>query len=409
MIIVHLSSASFDSGAGIAVLNLHKSMLAKGVDSRLYSPYSVNENISKSVFSYPNMSVRFMAKFTYWFDRFLIRLLGYRGSSPFSLLRRGKTWPSYSDLQHADIIHLHWVGNSFMNLQNLEGLKAKFVWTLRDWWPLTGGSHIPEEFEQIIENRETYPFIPRHFLTNLMSREQFKKTSFLRRTSKVKTIAQSDFMRKDAEQILGLLSGSVGVIPSSINDAVYKYQKKILARDKLGLSIEDSVIAIGATNINDSHKGLDILSQIPENSKLKQSIFLVFGNGEVALPKGVLRREFGFVDSESMMCDIYAASDILLCPSLYESFGKVALESIACGTPVIAFSGTGPAEIIERTGGGRVSLLKDTTSFFREAEIQINDLTEEFRSTIAHSANEKYSSERVALEHIRLYSNLLLD
>ena len=179
MIIVHLSSASFDSGAGIAVLNLHKSMLARGIDSRLYTPFSVNEDVSESVFSYPNIITKFIAKFYYWFDRFLIRLLGYRGSSPFSLLRRGKTWPGYSELQSADIIHLHWVGNSFMNLQNLEGLKAKFVWTLRDWWPLTGGSHIPEEFEQIIENRETYSFIPRHFLTNLMSREQFKKTSFL--------------------------------------------------------------------------------------------------------------------------------------------------------------------------------------------------------------------------------------
>jgi len=152
-----------------------------------------------------------------------------------------------------------------------------------------------------------------------------------------------------------------------------------------------------------------MLSQIPKNSKLRQSIFLVFGNGGVVLPEGIARREFGFVSSESMMCDIYAASDILLCPSLYESFGKVALESIACGTPVIAFSGTGPAEIIERTGGGRVSLLKDAASFFCEAEAQLDLLTEEFRSSIAFNAHQEYSSERVVVEHVNLYSNLLLD
>ena len=205
MVVVHLSSASFDSGAGIAVLNLHKSLLAKGIDSRLYSPYSVNGNISKSVFTYPNMSVKFIAKFNYWFDYFLIRLLGYQGSAPFSLLRRGKTWPGCSDLQSANIIHLHWVGNSFLNLQNLEGLEAKLVWTLRDWWPLTGGWHTPEEFEQVIKNRESYSFIPRRFLINLVAKEQLKKTSFLGSTSKVKIIAQTDFMRKDANKKYGNL------------------------------------------------------------------------------------------------------------------------------------------------------------------------------------------------------------
>jgi len=409
MIVVHLSSASFDSGAGIAALNLHKSMLAKGIDSRLYTPHSVNESVSEAVFSYPNTRIKFIAKFNYWFDRFLIRLLGYRGSSPFSLLRRGKTWPDYSELQNADIIHLHWVGNSFLNLRNLEGLNAKFAWTLRDWWPLTGGWHIPQEFEQHLESRESFSLVPRFLFANLVSREKIKKASFLRSSSKVKIIAQSDFMRKDAERALGFLPGSVSVIPSSINDEVYKYRKKKAARDRLGLSPEVSVVAIGATNINESHKGLHMLSQIPKNSKLRQSIFLVFGNGGVVLPEGIARREFGFVSSESMMCDIYAASDILLCPSLYESFGKVALESIACGTPVIAFSGTGPAEIIERTGGGRVSLLKDAASFFCEAEAQLDLLTEEFRSSIAFNAHQEYSSERVVVEHVNLYSNLLLD
>lgn len=36
---------------------------------------------------------------------------------------------------------------------------------------------------------------------------------------------------------------------------------------------------------------------------------------------------------------LYSAADFLLCPSLYESFGYVVAESLACGTPVIASPG----------------------------------------------------------------------
>jgi glycosyltransferase involved in cell wall biosynthesis len=348
-----------------------------------------------------------MAKFNYWFDHFLIRLLGYRENSPFSLLRRGKTWPNYSDLQSADIIHLHWVGNSFLNLEDFEGLKAKFVWTLRDWWPLTGGWHIPQDLKNFTEKPQKFSLIPSYFFTNLVTKEQSKKTSFLRSTTKVKTLAQSHFMQRDAEQALDLLPGSVEVIPSSINDQVYKYCKKSDARKKLGLLPDELVVAVGATNVNDAHKGLHILKKIPQNSKLKKCIFLIFGDGDLILPEGIVRHDYGFISSESMMSDIYSASDIVLCPSLYESFGKVALESIACGTPVIAFAETGQAEIIERTGGGRLALPNNTDSFFYEAEIQLREINEDFRLAIAQRAYQEYSSDRVSSDHIDLYLNFL--
>jgi len=409
MIVIHLSSASYDSGAGIAALTLHQSMLNNGIDSRLYSSYTHVGSAERAIFSYPNMLIKIIAKCHYWFDRFLIRALGYRGNSPFSLLRRGKTWPRFTELEHADIIHLHWVGNSFLNLKDLEGLKGKVVWTLRDWWPLDGIWHIPQELDQLSMQCNSPSLVPRRFLDNLIAREKLKKACFLKSTSKVKIAAQSDFMRKDAEQALGLLPGSVSVIASSINDAVYKYIDQKSARDRLGLPLDATVIAVGSTNVNDEYKGMDILSEIPEGSKVRKSIFLIFGGGEVNLPDEVCRRAYGFISSQSMMRDIYGASDIVLCPSLFESFGKVALESIACGTPAIVFAGTGHAEIVERTGGGRVAVKNSASSFYLEAEEQLVLVNEDFRSKISHLAHTEYSSDRVAHDYIKLYSEFLDD
>lgn len=55
----------------------------------------------------------------------------------------------------------------------------------------------------------------------------------------------------------------------------------------------------------------------------------------------------GFVPNNEMP-DLYSKADIMLFPTLSESFGFVLAESMACGTPVVALSGKGsPDEIIE--------------------------------------------------------------
>ena len=39
----------------------------------------------------------------------------------------------------ADIVHLHWVGGSFVRPEDVPKFKTPVVWTLRDMWPFTGG------------------------------------------------------------------------------------------------------------------------------------------------------------------------------------------------------------------------------------------------------------------------------
>ena len=50
----------------------------------------------------------------------------------------------------------------------------------------------------------------------------------------------------------------------------------------------------------------------------------------------------------------YSAADVCVVPSYYESFGLVALESIACGTPVVATDVGDLKNIIHPGGSGYV-------------------------------------------------------
>ncbi|MEB3292198.1 MAG: glycosyltransferase family 4 protein [Synechococcales bacterium] len=54
----------------------------------------------------------------------------------------------------------------------------------------------------------------------------------------------------------------------------------------------------------------------------------------------------GFLTTEALQKALGAAQALIMTPKWVEAFGNVAIEALACGTPVIAYARGGPAEIV---------------------------------------------------------------
>jgi D-inositol-3-phosphate glycosyltransferase len=104
----------------------------------------------------------------------------------------------------------------------------------------------------------------------------------------------------------------------------------------------------------------------------------------------------------------YAAADVLVMPSHYESFGMVALEAMSCGTPVIASAVGGLSVLIEDEVNGLLVPPADPESL---AARLIDLLTDKVRAAAlaqaAHQRAARYAWSRIAQDLCTLYRSLM--
>jgi D-inositol-3-phosphate glycosyltransferase len=145
------------------------------------------------------------------------------------------------------------------------------------------------------------------------------------------------------QNLRGAKNNNIAVIPCGVNLKLFHPVKRREARQQVGLTNEKCLLSVGRI---EALKGLDrliaaiaLLQDIP-NVKL-----LICGGGnpnEIENLRAVVTRlgvsgrvELREPIPQEQLAAYYSATDIFVLPSYYESFGMVALEALACGTPVV--------------------------------------------------------------------------
>ncbi len=104
----------------------------------------------------------------------------------------------------------------------------------------------------------------------------------------------------------------------------------------------------------------------------------------------------------------YAAADVLVMPSHYESFGMVALEAMACGTPVIASDVGGLSQLVKHNQTGLRVPSKDPEALAHALQALLTD--EARRRIMGHRAAcyaEDFSWIKIVDRLLGVYEDLL--
>jgi glycosyltransferase involved in cell wall biosynthesis len=67
----------------------------------------------------------------------------------------------------------------------------------------------------------------------------------------------------------------------------------------------------------------------------------------------------GFTQSDRLMASVYSAADVLLHPAVAENLANGIIESLACGTPVVAFRVGGIPDVVRDGETGYLARLRD--------------------------------------------------
>lgn len=206
-------------------------------------------------------------------------------------------------------------------------------------------------------------------------------------------IAATARERDDIIRYYGAAPEKIGVVPCGVNRELFQPADKRLAKQALNLSDGKILLFVGRI---DSLKGVERLLEAVAYRLENAGLRLVIIGGEDDDDAGLRRLKeltgelnltdritfYGLVKNSEMPL-FYNAADVTVIPSYYESFGLVALESLACGTPVVATDVGDMRNIIRQGETGYVVPDNDPGELADKIGMVLSNSSDSFQSALA--------------------------
>lgn len=316
-----------------------------------------------------------------------------------------------------DIIHLHWIANSFMDLNKLTCIEKPIVWTLHDVWPITGGCHCNMGCEKWENGCGSCPQIKSHNPDDLSRKFWNRKKKAILNIPNLTVLAPSRWLEKKVKKSSFFQNAKVVSIPNCINTGLFfPFNKNVrdgIRRD-FNIPLKYKVILFGANYFDKArYKGFDLLLESLKyfSSEKRSFHLLLFGEEKIPNQLSELSINYtsvGRLSGEKKIAKIYNAADVFVGPSRQDNFPGTFLEAAACGIPAVGFDVGGIPEIVEHQKTGYIARPFDTSDLAKGIIWCLeNNKSNELGLLARAKVVNNFSFDIIAKKHLELYHEII--
>lgn len=224
-------------------------------------------------------------------------------------------------------------------------------------------------------------------------------------------IAVSEEMKNDIVKVYGISEKKISVIHNGIDIEKYRKMENDEILRRLGVK-KPYILFVGRLT---RQKG--IFELVEAMKRVKARLVLVTGKPDTAEIEAELNAKLKEMDnitwinrmlSEDEIIALYSSAQLFVCPSIYEPFGIINLEAMACGAPVVASAVGGIKEVIQNGKNGILVEPGNVEALVEGIDKVLSD--ERLREKLIEEGRkraEEFAWDRIAEKTFLLYQEVL--
>jgi glycosyltransferase involved in cell wall biosynthesis len=406
--VLHVVSGNLTEGAARGAYWLHKGLISNGVESKILCNSRYIDQYDSVTSTVKSDKDRIIKKINSLIDGIPKKFYYKSEKRIFSSGIGGINLTKHHLFEWANVINLHWINDGFINIKHLNKIKKPIVWTMRDMWPMTGGCHYSLECDRYKTGCGKCIQLASDKDEDLSSYIYRRKEKYLPKN--IKLVGISNWLSQEAKNSMLFKNYDIKTIYNSVNSSQFTFKNKEISRNNIGIMTSKNIILCGSKGLKDFYKGFSKFVEALSGLDKKKYFLCFFGNIDDSLIKnfGYEFKNFGYVQDDILLNNIYSAADVFIAPSIMEAFGKTIAESMACGTPVVCFDATGPKDIVtHKVDGYRAKPFDDKDLAdgidWICSNKNYNDLCLNARKKIVNN----FDSTLIAKQYVDLYNDVL--
>ena len=276
MKVLHITGGELNTGAARGVYTLHCALRDVGIESKILTNANKTITNDKNIITVSGSKWGKILSLIYRnLDQLCSIFYKKRKKFIFSTGFFGFDITKYKEFAEADIIHLHWINEGFVNIKYLEKITKPLVWTLRDMWPFTGGCHVGkilmcENYKSGCGHCKQLDSNKKNDLSKIIWN---RKKKYL--PKKMSIVGISHWITDLAKESLLFQNYNIKTIYNNVNTNDFSPINKKIARDILKIKTNKIIISYYAST--EMWKGALYLQDIIKNTDKNKYFFLFFG------------------------------------------------------------------------------------------------------------------------------------